>query len=101
MSITTDYGTWVNFGTGEVNIETNVAVALGEFTGDYDVPELVAEYRDAINIALNNAGTSVRLHGDVFIGEYPRDESVDIAEVVRLVDADFWTLAARFERKAV
>jgi hypothetical protein len=97
MSTTTSYGTWVNHGDGEIDLETNVVVALGDFVDSFDLEGLAHAYREAIND--NLSGTGIQMAGNEFYGPVPAtvaDPSEVIAEAVQAVD--FWTLAERFDR---
>lgn len=95
MTTQTSYGSWATHGDHQINVETSVVVALGEFVEDFDVDGLVHAYREAINAALP---TGMTLIGDEFIGPDPVDSDTydDIAEAVGTVD--FWALAPQFER---
>lgn len=102
MTTTTEYGSWVKAGDGTLSVEDSIAIALGDFGADYDLPTLAAAYRQAINDALP---PSVSLCGDVFYGPchkadqdfegYPltEDGALDIAAIVGSVD--FWAIVGR------
>ncbi|HEY3478419.1 MAG TPA: hypothetical protein VGL02_05900 [Streptomyces sp.] len=97
MATTTSYGTWVNHGAGEIDLETNVTVSLGDYVGDYGVGGLAWAYREAINDALDGSG--IRLAGSEFYGPVPAvvgDPGAVIEQAVESVD--FWALAERFDR---
>jgi len=98
MSATTSYGTWVNHGAGEIDLETCVVVGLGDAVDDFDVAGLTMAYLNAINEQLEQTGTGVVLAGNEFYGPYPRTDGAEqvIAEAVEAVD--FWELADRFDR---
>jgi hypothetical protein len=98
MSVTTTYGSWVQFGSGGLTIEDNITDALGEFDNDFDLDAIAVDYRQAINDALP---TGVQLIGDHFVGPHPMPEGAGdaIRMRVELVDADvFWTIAAQHEK---
>lgn len=98
MSARTVYGTWVNFGTGETDPETNVAVALGDHVDDFDVVGLVAAYREAIADALPEG---VALVGAEFHGPWPMPEGAGDAVAEAVGSVDLWALAERFDRAEV
>ena len=84
---TTEYGQIV-----PTTLTEDVTAALGEFENDYDIPEIVAEYRAAIQAALPE-GFSV--HGEGYLyGPWPR-QSLDKDAVLEAVD--FWAIAERHD----
>lgn len=96
---TTSYGSFI----GNVadpgpagNMRDYVAGALGDYAGSFDVDAIVAEYRDAINDALD--GTGITLAGDEFYGPHPRPENV--AEIVAdaIGEVDFWAIAEKHDQ---
>jgi hypothetical protein len=87
---TTSYGTWVNWGDGEIDLETNVSQALQEFTSDLDVAALVTAYREAINERLPDGWT---LAGSEFYGPHPMPEDAGETIQAAIEAAPFWTLA--------
>lgn len=102
---TSSYGTWNNrVRDMELTVEQSIAVALGDYTADYDLDALAAAYRNAINEALPEG---MSLNGNEFYGPYyaadanfdgyPHDEDgrLDIKAIVDSVD--FWALAAEHE----
>ncbi|MDQ0842383.1 hypothetical protein [Streptomyces sp. V1I6] len=113
MTTTTSYGTWYNHQGGELNIETSVVVALGDYADDHDVDAIAADWSKAINEALP---PNVALTGDEFIGPayakdqefdgYPMEDvpaslegevegALDIKAIVESVD--FWAIAERHQ----
>lgn len=99
MTTTTSYGSFVGL-VGDPgpagNMRDYVAGALGDYAGSFDVDAIVAEYRDAINDALD--GTGITLAGDEFYGPHPRPENV--AEIVAdaIGDVDFWAIAEKHDQ---
>jgi hypothetical protein len=92
---TTSYGTWVNHGDGEIDLDTNVTVALGDHVDDFDVEGLIDAYRAAIN---DNLPDGIVLAGSDFYGPYPRPDEAE-AIISAAIDAvDFWALADRFDQ---
>lgn len=108
MTTTTSYGTWNNrVEPSDLTVEQSVTVSLGDYASEYDIDEIVSEYRTAINAVLP-AGVS--LIGDEFIGPYSpadatwgpeledEDGRLNIKAIVE--DIDFWAIAARHENAA-
>jgi hypothetical protein len=93
MTATTSHGTWANHGGGEIDIRTNVLVALGDFVADFDVDALVLAYRNAINKQLPGG---ITLTGDEFYGPVADEAGDAIKAAVRAVD--FWALTEQFDR---
>lgn len=94
MTAGAQYGSWGGF-THEARVEDGIAAFLNEFADDYDVPGLVAAYRDAINEALPEG---VSLHGDEFYGPYPKPADMD--ELIReaITSVDLTPIAERFDK---
>jgi len=88
---TTTYGTWVNFGSGELNIATSIAVTLGDYADEYDMDAIKSAYITAIDAALPG---DIQLCGDEFIGPWDTRHEVsgdDIRQAIQGVD--FWVIA--------
>jgi hypothetical protein len=97
MTTTTSYGTWANFGDGELTVEDNINSAVGEYAADYDLPALTKAYREAINEALPGG---ISLYGNEFYGPHPHvDGSGDEIRAV-IAGTDFWGLASKYDRHA-
>jgi len=97
MTTTTSYGTWHNHQGHELNIESSVTVALGDYSDDHDVAAIAREWHDAINEALPDG---VSLVGNQFIGpadpaECTWEGELDIAEAIE--EVDFWAIAERHQ----
>ncbi len=105
MTATTSYGNWNRVEPSDLTVEQSVAVALGDFAGDYDVDAITSAYRAAINDALPEG---VSLCGDEFYGPHnpggdafsghPADENgrLDIKAIVETID--FWDIAAEHDK---
>jgi hypothetical protein len=107
MTVTTTLGTWNNYHRSTLTLEQDVCEALGDFTADYNVDAIEADYRQAINAALPEG---VSLNGDEFYGPYyeadrrfdghPTDE-FGVLDITAIIDSvDFWEIAARHDKTA-
>jgi antitoxin (DNA-binding transcriptional repressor) of toxin-antitoxin stability system len=90
VTTTTEYGQLIP--STDRTITTYIADSLGDYAGDYDIPAIVDEFRDALNSALP-VGVSLRGERE-FYGPYPHVD-VNIAEAIDGID--FWAIAARHE----
>jgi hypothetical protein len=101
QTATTEIGTWVTLGraSSTTTLTEYVSGTLAEFADDYDVPAIVAEYRDMINSALPDG---VTLHGeDYFVGPYrPDGWKPEELEAVRaaIADVPLWGIIDRHHR---
>lgn len=93
--VTTDYGTILR-GAFSATLTDYAAEALGEFVADYDLPAIVADYRDAIQAELDVQAPGVTVHGEGDLyGPHPH---IDVDPRAVLEAVDFWTIAARHDR---
>lgn len=96
MTTTTDYADWADvMHEGTATVEDHVAAALDGYTGDYDVPAIVSDYREAINQALPQG---VTLHERLITGPYPLDHELHAAIRPAVESVDFWAIVARHDR---
>lgn len=96
---TTQLYNWGHYATsGEGTIEGDVRNFLGDQAGDYDVPGLTDAYRDTINANLEHVGSTVRLHGNEFYGNYPAPDDTDDTILEAIQDVDLGALAQKYDR---
>lgn len=97
MPTTTSYGSWFNHQGHELNIETSVVVALGDYGREYDVDAIARDWAEAINEALPHG---VTLAGDEFYGPAyaeDRDWDGDLDITAAIEGVDFWAIAEKHE----
>lgn len=93
--MTTEYGSWVTLGAGEIDVETFVRTALSDFAEEFDVEKIVEAYVTHINSGLPGG---VVLAGDDFYGPSPIPDGMR-EQVRRSVGSwDIFEIAARFDR---
>lgn len=95
----TEYGTWNNLvGGSTANLEDSVAEYAGEHADDYDLDEVAAQYRAAINAVLPEG---VTLEGDMLYGPYADLADFDMEEAGEAVgEIDLGAIFQRCEIEA-
>lgn len=100
---TTELGSWASLVPREgITPESGVLEALGGHEDDYDLDGLLDAYRDAINAALPDRITLAgdQFYGPALAGDRDWDGAPDLPDIATAVEgADFWALAAQFERQ--
>lgn len=89
MTTTTSYGTIANY-LDALTVEDMISNAITQDVEDFDLDAIAADWRAAVNNALD--GTGISLAGDTFYGPYPMADGAVEVIAAACSAVDFWAI---------